>query len=61
MDDTEEHAANVLRVGDGLLMPDNFPRTRQRLLDAGYRVGTVDVSELQKAEGAVTCCSLLLA
>lgn len=61
VDDTEEHAANVLRVGDDLLMPDNFPRTRQRLLDAGYRVGTVDVSELQKAEGAVTCCSLLLA
>jgi len=60
VDEAEEHAANVVRVGDALLMPANFPRTRQRLLDAGYQVSTVDVSELQKAEGAVTCCSLLV-
>ena len=32
----------------------------QSLLDAGFKVTAVDVSELQKAEGAVTCCSLLL-
>lgn len=61
VDPTEEHAANVVRVGDALLMPASFPCTQQRLLDAGYRVVTVDVSELQKAEGAVTCCSLLIA
>jgi hypothetical protein len=29
------------------------------LQDAGIAVTTVDVSELQKAEGAVTCCSLV--
>jgi dimethylargininase len=40
-------------------MPASFPRTRQRLLDAGFHVTAVDVSELQKAEGAVTCCSLV--
>ena len=27
----------------------------------GVAVTAVDVSELQKAEGAVTCCSLLVA
>lgn len=58
-DPAEPHAANVVRVGDALLMPANFPRTQQRLIDAGYKVVAVDVSELQKAEGAVTCCSLL--
>ncbi|MGA8279045.1 MAG: arginine deiminase family protein [Rhodanobacteraceae bacterium] len=60
VDPTEAHAANIVRVGDALLMPANFPRTRQRLIDAGFAVSTVDVSELQKAEGAVTCCSLLI-
>ncbi|WP_460876928.1 dimethylarginine dimethylaminohydrolase family protein [Rhodanobacter koreensis] len=59
VDPAEPHAANVLRIGDALLMPASFPRTRQRLLDAGFKVTTVDVSELQKAEGAVTCCSLV--
>jgi dimethylargininase len=59
VDPAEPHAANVLRVGDALVMPASFPRTRQRLLKAGFNVTAVDVSELQKAEGAVTCCSLV--
>lgn len=61
VDAGEEHAANVLRIGDTVVMPQAFPRTRQRLLDAGVDVVTVDVSELQKAEGATTCCSLVFA
>ena len=60
VDPAEEHAANVLRIGAAVVMPACFPRTRQRLQDAGIDVVTVDVSELQKAEGAVTCCSLVL-
>ncbi len=59
VDPAEPHAANVLRIGDALVMPASFPRTRQRLVDAGFHVTAVDVSELQKAEGAVTCCSLV--
>ncbi len=59
VDPAEPHAANVVRVDDGLLMPASFPRTRDRLLAAGFKLVSVDVSELQKAEGAVTCCSLL--
>ena len=60
VDPAEEHAANAVRVGTALLYPDCFPKTLQRLRDAGIAVTTVDVSELQKAEGAVTCCSVLL-
>lgn len=60
VDRSEPHAANVLRIGNALVQPAGFPRTRQRLLDAGFDVTAVDVSELQKAEGAVTCCSLVL-
>jgi len=59
VDPAEPHAANVLCIGDALVMPASFPRTRQRLLDAGFHVIAVDVSELQKAEGAVTCRSLV--
>jgi len=59
VDPGEEHAANVLRIGDAVVMPACFPRTAQRLRDAGVAVVAVDVSELQKAEGAATCCSLV--
>ena len=60
VDPGEEHAANALRIGEAVIYPDCFPRTQQRLRDAGIAVTGVDVSELQKAEGAVTCCSLVL-
>lgn len=59
VDPGEPHAANTLRVGAGLIHPANFPRTRARLEARGLVVHPVDVSELQKAEGAVTCCSLV--
>ena len=56
---TEPHAANVVRVYGAILMPSNFPETQALIQAAGFVVHTVDVSELQKAEGAVTCCSVL--
>ena len=56
----EAPAANALRVGDRIVYPTAFPRTRERLEARGLRVRAVDMSELAKAEGAVTCCSLIL-
>ena len=59
IDPEEEHAANALRIGQSVIHPACYPRTRQRLQAAGITVVPVDISELQKAEGAVTCCSLV--
>lgn len=56
----EPFAANVLRLGTRLIMDSGHPRTVARLRSAGRDVTTVDISELAKAEGGVTCCSLLL-
>ncbi len=55
----ERGAANALRIGERVIYPASFPATRRRLEAAGMDVFVVDVSELQKAEGAVTCCSLV--
>ncbi len=59
-DPAEEGAANVVRLDGGLIHPEGFPRTSARLEAAGLAVHTLPYDELQKAEGAVTCCSLLL-
>ena len=59
IDPREPGAANVLRIGERVIYPASFPATRRRLAAAGVDVVEVDVSELQKAEGAVTCCSLV--
>ena len=59
VDANEPYAANALRVADRVIYPAAFPRTQEQLASHGVRVRTVDVSELAKAEGAVTCCSLI--
>ncbi len=59
IDPAEPGAANALSVAGAVIYPVAFPRTRQRLERLGYRVRSVDVAELAKAEGAVTCCSLI--
>ena len=56
----EPHAANVLRVGRSVLCAASAPRTQARLANHGVDVRPVDLSELAKAEGALTCCSLIL-
>jgi dimethylargininase len=60
IDSEEPMAANAVRLRDRLIYPSAFPRTAERLAARGLKVVGVDVSELQKAEGAVTCCSLLI-
>jgi dimethylargininase len=59
VDPSEPHGANVLRIGDAVIYSSSHPRTRERMEKRGIRVVAVDVSEMEKAEGAVTCCSLV--
>jgi len=59
LDVPESDAANILRIGDTILMPSSYPKTRALLESNGYRVRTVDISELIKADAGVTCLSLL--
>ena len=56
----EPFGANVVRVGKQLLYGDGYPKTQAKIEALGYSVTNVDMSELAKAEGAVTCCSLLM-
>jgi dimethylargininase len=60
VDPLEPHAANALLLDGGIIYPSSFPRTRERLLSRGLTVREIDLSELAKAEGAVTCCSLIV-
>lgn len=60
IDPAEPFGANALWVDDAVVYPAEFERTRERLERAGLRVIPVPAGELAKAEGGVTCCSLLL-
>jgi len=56
---SEPFAANALRIGDTILYSASNPRTRRALEMRGFHVEQVDISELEKAEASVTCCSLI--
>jgi dimethylargininase len=59
--DEEPDAANALLVGTHVCLPAAHPRTAELVRGLGFDVETVDVSEFAKAEGCVTCLSLLFA
>jgi dimethylargininase len=56
----EPWAANVLAIGDTVIIPAAFPATARILEESGWSVRPLDVSELMKAEAGVTCMSLIL-
>jgi dimethylargininase len=59
VDSHEPYGANALIIGGRVIYPASFPGTRERLERAGVDLVIVEASELSKAEGAVTCCSVV--
>lgn len=57
---SEPRAANVLAVGETVLLPAAFPETARLIERLGWKVRTLDISELMKAEAGLTCSSILL-
>ncbi|HKP14318.1 MAG TPA: arginine deiminase-related protein [Blastocatellia bacterium] len=55
----EPGAANALLIGETVILPSAFPQTAALLEARGFKVCPVDVSEFQKAEGGVTCKSII--
>ncbi len=60
VDPREPFASNALRVNGVVLHDRAYASTRERMERLGLRVHPIDASELAKAEGGVTCCSLII-
>ena len=58
IDDDEAYAANTLWVNDTLIMPKGYPKTHARIARMGMKIILLDVSEVQKMDGGLTCMSL---
>lgn len=54
----EEYAANVLWINDRLLAPAGFPDSKAKLKALDLEVIELDVSEMQKMDGGLTCLSI---
>jgi len=59
VDPAEPHAGNALAIGETVVFPASFPKTRAQIEAQGFLVVPLDISELQKAESGLTCSSLI--
>ncbi len=55
----EPWGANVLRIGNNLLMHSGFPRSLDMVRGMNFNLTAVDISEFSKAEAGLTCMSLI--
>jgi dimethylargininase len=58
IEEDESYAANSLWINGKVLVPEGFPRTREKIKEAGFDTITVDVSEFRKVDGGLSCLSL---
>jgi dimethylargininase len=58
VDRAEAYAANTLWINDCLLTPSGFPQTRQKLEPLGIDIIELEVSEMRKMDGGLTCLSI---
>ncbi|MDX2482023.1 MAG: arginine deiminase family protein [Desulfuromusa sp.] len=56
--DDERGAANCICLGDKIIMPAGYPKTRKLLSDTGSEVVEVAISEFARIDGGLTCLSL---
>lgn len=55
---TDEYACNTLWINDHLLTPKGFPETRKKLERLGYEIIELDMSEVRKMDGGLSCLSI---
>jgi dimethylargininase len=58
VDETESYAANTLWINDVLLTPKGFPITRDKLYSLKLKIIELDMSEVRKMDGGLTCWSI---
>ena len=54
----ERYAANCVWINDNVLIPEGYPKSKQKIIDSGYSVIEIDVSEFRKLDGGLSCLSL---
>lgn len=58
IDQDETYAANTLWMNGHLITPTGFPKTRRKLEAMGMKIIGLDMSEVRKMDGGLTCLSL---
>jgi dimethylargininase len=60
VENKDSYAANCLALGNQVIMPTGFPTIREKILQYDFETHEVEMSEFEKADGGVTCLSIIL-
>tara|TARA_B100000959_G_scaffold171555_1_gene179639 strand:- start:607 stop:1398 length:792 start_codon:yes stop_codon:yes gene_type:complete len=56
----EGYAANTIAYGDRIILADGYPKTRRLLMEAGFSITTVEMSEFREVDASLTCLSVFI-
>lgn len=59
LDPDEFYSANCLNINNRLLIPKGFPKSKKQIIDLGYSIVEIEMTEFRKMDGGLTCLSLL--
>ncbi len=60
VEEKDSYAANCLALGNQIIMPAGFPAICEKILQHGFETVEVEMNEFEKADGSVTCLSLII-
>lgn len=60
VEEKDSYAANCLALGNRVIMPAGFPTIREKIRQHGFETIELEMSEFEKADGGVTCLSIIL-
>ncbi|MGH3148648.1 MAG: dimethylarginine dimethylaminohydrolase family protein [Rubrobacter sp.] len=56
----EEYGANCVRVNDRILVAAGYETVKRRIVERGYEIAELEMSEFRKVDGGLSCLSLRL-
>ena len=60
VDEQDRYASNCLTLGKFVLLPAGFPKVADKIRAYGFHIIELEMSEFEKADGGVTCLSLII-
>ena len=59
-EERDSYAANCLALGNRVIMPAGFQKVNEKIRQYGFETIELEMSEFEKADGGVTCLSLII-
>ena len=60
VEERDSYSANCLALGNRVIMPTGFQKVNEKIRQYGFETIELEMSEFEKADGGITCLSLII-